>query len=105
MFDDGSNGIPPLERSSPADEYMQHQVRGWSYLPLAFGILIPWMWIYFAFSYDLRKDLPLLAAVVMHAGLALVWYGRRVSRRGLTWAGIGCYPLAAALCLLLQDVL
>ncbi|MFG2224034.1 hypothetical protein [Streptomyces sp. NPDC048644] len=105
IFDGGSNELPSLDPSSPADEYMQRQVRGWSYLPVAFGVLIPWMWLYLAFAYDLRKDLPFIAALLMHAGLGLVWYGRRTSRRVLVWAGVGCYPLAVALCLLLQDVL
>ncbi|MGW1372693.1 hypothetical protein ACWD6P_00210 [Streptomyces sp. NPDC002446] len=61
--------------------------------------------MYFAFAYGLRKDLPFLALLVTHAGLTLIWLGRRRSRRLLTWVGIGCYPLAVALCLLLQDVL
>ncbi|WP_158795072.1 hypothetical protein [Streptomyces sp. NRRL S-337] len=104
-FGGSGNDLPPLEPANPADEYLQRQVRGWSYLPLAFGVLIPWMWLYFAFAYGLRKDLPVLAAVVMHAGLGLVWYGRRASRRALVLVGVGCYPLAVGLCLLLQDVL
>ncbi|QEV55172.1 hypothetical protein CP981_29160 [Streptomyces platensis] len=106
--DDGSN-LPSLElggeTSDPTDQYIQRQVRGWALLPLFFAILLPWLWVYFAFTYDLRKDLPFLALVVTHAGLALIWIGRRSSRRLLTWAGVGCYPLAVALCLLLQNVL
>ncbi|MGA5560454.1 hypothetical protein ACPCUV_04615 [Streptomyces platensis] len=43
--------------------------------------------------------------MVTHAGLVLVWFGRRNSHRLLTWAGIACYPVAVALCLLLRDVL
>ncbi|WP_432140550.1 hypothetical protein [Streptomyces sp. bgisy084] len=55
--------------------------------------------------YDLPKVLPFLALVVTHAGLLLVWFGRRSSRRMITWAGVACYPVAVALCLLLRDVL
>ena len=109
MFGDGDKGLPPLELSddtrSPGDEYLQRQVRVWAYMAAFFALLIPWMWLYFSFAYDLRKDLPVIAAVVMHGGLALVWVGRRRSRPALTWAGVGCYPLAVALCLLLKDVL
>ncbi|MFD5394913.1 hypothetical protein ACFWJW_11880 [Streptomyces sp. NPDC127097] len=43
--------------------------------------------------------------MVTHAGLVLVWFGRRSSRRLITWAGVGCYPVAVALCLLLRNVL
>lgn len=61
--------------------------------------------MYFAFTYDLPKTLPFLALAVTHTGLALIWLGRRTSRRSLTWTGISCYPLAIALCLLLRNVL
>ncbi|WP_406481485.1 hypothetical protein [Streptomyces platensis] len=106
--DDGGN-LPPLELDGetrgPADEYFQRQVRSWALLPLFFGVLLPWVWVYCAFAYDLPKVLPFLALVVTHAGLALVWFGRRSSRRLITWAGIACYPVAVALCLLLRNVL
>ncbi|MFG2094778.1 hypothetical protein [Streptomyces sp. NPDC048612] len=80
-------------------------MRSWALLPLFFALLLPWMWVYFAFTYDLPKALPFLALAVTHAGLALIWLGRRRSQRPLTWAGVGCYPLAIALCLLLRNVL
>ncbi|MFF3748492.1 hypothetical protein [Streptomyces kronopolitis] len=109
LFSDDGGNLPSLELGgespNPTDQYIQRQVRSWMLLPLFFGILLPWLWVYFAFSYGLRKDLPFLALLVTHAGLALVWLGRRRSRRLLTWMGIGCYPLAVALCLLLQNVL
>ena len=104
---DGSN-LPSLDLSgethNPASQFVQRQVRSWALLPLFFAVLVPWIWLYTAFTEGLRKDLPFLTLLVTHAGLALILLGRRRARRSLTWAGIACYPLAGAVCLLLQKV-
>src|SRR4051794_23055859 len=87
----------------PGDQYVQRQIRSWAWLALFFAIFLPWVWLYFSFAYDTGKPLAILAAVVMHIGLFLVWVSRRNGDRRLWWAGVACYPGAVAACLLLKE--
>ncbi|MFF4697938.1 hypothetical protein [Streptomyces chattanoogensis] len=106
---DGGRGLPSLglegERLGPGDAYLQRQVRAWSLFPLLFAVVLPWTWVQFAFADDLSKAPAVLAVVLTHAALVVVWFGRRRARRVLTWAGIGCYLLAVVLCVLLAKIL
>ncbi|MEU9114796.1 hypothetical protein AB0D04_24145 [Streptomyces sp. NPDC048483] len=106
---DSGRGLPSLEleveQRNPGEEALQRQVRSWARLPPAFAVGVPWMWLYLAFSDGLSTIPPILAVVLTHAALALVWFGRRRGRRVLTWVGIGCYLLAVALCMQLAKVL
>ncbi|ARF55776.1 hypothetical protein [Streptomyces gilvosporeus] len=83
----GGNELPPLELGgggetrSPADAYAQRQADAWRRIPLGLVVLVPWVWTYLAFAESRRKDLPLLAVFVTHAGLALFFFLRHRARR------------------------
>lgn len=104
IFDDGNGELPPLDPVDPAREFAEREIRGWSRMLLPFAILLPWTFLYLSFSEGTRKDLPFAALAITHIGLGLALQGRRTSRRALVWAGVGCYPLALGVCVLLQRI-